>query len=162
MGYFVDGRASALIGTHTHVPTADEQILTGGTAYISDAGMCGDFDSVLGMDKEEPLHALPHQDSRAGVSRRRSARRRSAVSASRSTTRRACARVIAPLRHRRQVVAGRAEILAGAKSLRPSARLGVLADSRRAAVGRQALQAEDRLVEMEQRAVGVGALRRTT
>jgi metallophosphoesterase (TIGR00282 family) len=55
MGYFVDGRASALIGTHTHVPTADEQILPRGTAYISDAGMCGDFDSVLGMDKEEPL-----------------------------------------------------------------------------------------------------------
>ena len=55
MGYFVDGRASAVIGTHTHVPTADEQILDRGTAYISDAGMCGDFDSVLGMDKEEPL-----------------------------------------------------------------------------------------------------------
>jgi 2',3'-cyclic-nucleotide 2'-phosphodiesterase len=55
LGYFVDGRASALIGTHTHVPTADQQILPRGTAYISDAGMCGDFDSVLGMDKEEPL-----------------------------------------------------------------------------------------------------------
>jgi metallophosphoesterase (TIGR00282 family) len=55
MGHFVDGRTSALIGTHTHVPTADEQILPNGTAYISDAGMCGDFDSVLGMDKEEPL-----------------------------------------------------------------------------------------------------------
>jgi hypothetical protein len=45
-----------LIGTHTHVPTADERILAKGTAYISDAGMCGDFDSVLGMDKEEPLN----------------------------------------------------------------------------------------------------------
>ena len=55
LGHFVDGRATAVIGTHTHVPTADEQILTRGTAYISDAGMCGDFDSVLGMDKEEPL-----------------------------------------------------------------------------------------------------------
>jgi metallophosphoesterase (TIGR00282 family) len=55
MGYFVDGRATAVIGTHTHVPTADEQILPKGTAYISDAGMCGDFDSILGMDKEEPL-----------------------------------------------------------------------------------------------------------
>jgi metallophosphoesterase (TIGR00282 family) len=55
MGHFVDGRATAVIGTHTHVPTADEQILAKGTAYISDAGMCGDFDSVLGMDKEEPL-----------------------------------------------------------------------------------------------------------
>ena len=55
MGFFVDGRASAVIGTHTHVPTADEQILPRGTAYISDVGMCGDFNSVLGMDKEEPL-----------------------------------------------------------------------------------------------------------
>ena len=55
MGFFVDGRASALIGTHTHVPTADDRILPKGTAYVSDAGMCGDFDSVLGMDKEEPL-----------------------------------------------------------------------------------------------------------
>ena len=44
-----------MIGTHTHVPTADEQVLNGGTAYISDAGMCGDYDSVLGMNKEEPL-----------------------------------------------------------------------------------------------------------
>src|SRR4029079_9818820 len=55
-GHFVDGRASAVIGTHTHVPTADEQILPRGTAYISDVGMCGDFNSVLGMDKEEPLN----------------------------------------------------------------------------------------------------------
>ena len=53
--HYVDGRASAVVGTHTHVPTADEQILERGTAYISDAGMCGDFNSVLGMDKEEPL-----------------------------------------------------------------------------------------------------------
>jgi len=55
MAHVVDGRATAVIGTHTHVPTADEQILNGGTAYISDAGMCGDFDSILGMDKEEPI-----------------------------------------------------------------------------------------------------------
>jgi 2',3'-cyclic-nucleotide 2'-phosphodiesterase len=55
LGHFVDGRATALIGTHTHVPTADEQILNRGTAYISDVGMCGDYDSVLGMNKEEPL-----------------------------------------------------------------------------------------------------------
>ncbi len=53
--HFVDGRASCVIGTHTHVPTADDQILTGGTAFISDAGMCGDYNSVLGMKKEEPL-----------------------------------------------------------------------------------------------------------
>jgi metallophosphoesterase (TIGR00282 family) len=55
LGYFLDGRASAVIGTHTHVPTADEQILPCGTAYISDIGMCGNYDSVLGMDKQEPL-----------------------------------------------------------------------------------------------------------
>jgi 2',3'-cyclic-nucleotide 2'-phosphodiesterase len=56
LGFFVDGRATGMIGTHTHVPTADEQILPRGTAYVSDAGMCGDFNSVLGMDKEEPLN----------------------------------------------------------------------------------------------------------
>lgn len=55
-GHFVDGRASFVVGTHTHVPTADAQILNGGTAYMSDAGMCGDYDSSLGMDKEEPLN----------------------------------------------------------------------------------------------------------
>ncbi len=55
MGHFVDGRASLLVGTHTHVPTADHQILPGGTAYMSDAGMCGDYLSVIGMDKTEPL-----------------------------------------------------------------------------------------------------------
>ncbi|TIV98269.1 MAG: YmdB family metallophosphoesterase, partial [Mesorhizobium sp.] len=54
--HFVDGRASLVVGTHTHQPTADHQILNGGTAYISDAGMCGDYDSSLGMDKEEPLN----------------------------------------------------------------------------------------------------------
>ncbi len=55
-GHFVDGRASLVVGTHTHVPTADHQILNGGTGYMSDAGMCGDYDSSLGMDKEEPLN----------------------------------------------------------------------------------------------------------
>ncbi len=53
--HYVDGRASCVIGTHTHVPTADDQILAGGTAFMSDAGMCGNYDSVLGMRKEEPL-----------------------------------------------------------------------------------------------------------
>jgi hypothetical protein len=52
MGHFCDGRASAVIGTHTHVPTGDAQILPGGTAYQTDAGMCGDYDSVIGMKKE--------------------------------------------------------------------------------------------------------------
>jgi metallophosphoesterase (TIGR00282 family) len=55
MGHFVDGRASLCVGTHTHVPTADTMILPGGTAYQSDAGMCGDYDSVIGMDKVAPL-----------------------------------------------------------------------------------------------------------
>ena len=54
--HFVDGRASFVVGTHTHQPTADHQIFNGGTAYITDAGMCGDYDSSLGMDKEEPLN----------------------------------------------------------------------------------------------------------
>jgi metallophosphoesterase (TIGR00282 family) len=51
LGHMVDGRASMLVGTHTHVPTADHRILAGGTAYQTDAGMCGDYDSVIGMDK---------------------------------------------------------------------------------------------------------------
>ncbi len=55
MGHFVDGRASLVVGTHTHVPTADSQILVHGTAYQTDAGMTGDYDSVIGMEKEEPL-----------------------------------------------------------------------------------------------------------
>ncbi|MBI1416329.1 MAG: metallophosphoesterase [Limimaricola sp.] len=54
-GHFCDGRASIVVGTHTHVPTADAMILPGGTAYLSDAGMCGDYNSVIGMDKVEPL-----------------------------------------------------------------------------------------------------------
>ena len=54
-GHYVDGRATLVVGTHTHVPTADYMILAHGTAYQSDAGMTGDFDSVIGMDKEEPL-----------------------------------------------------------------------------------------------------------
>lgn len=55
LAHFVDGRATLVVGTHTHVPTADHQILPGGTAYMSDAGMCGDYDSVLGMEKDEPI-----------------------------------------------------------------------------------------------------------
>jgi metallophosphoesterase (TIGR00282 family) len=55
MGHYCDGRASVVVGTHTHVPTADAQILPGGTAFQSDAGMCGDYNSVIGMDKEEPM-----------------------------------------------------------------------------------------------------------
>jgi metallophosphoesterase (TIGR00282 family) len=55
LGHLADGRASAVIGTHTHVPTADDQILPGGTAYISDVGMTGDYDSVIGMNKAVSL-----------------------------------------------------------------------------------------------------------
>ena len=55
MGHFCDGRASLVIGTHTHVPTADAQVLPGGTAYQTDAGGCCDYDSVIGMDKHEAV-----------------------------------------------------------------------------------------------------------
>jgi 2',3'-cyclic-nucleotide 2'-phosphodiesterase len=54
-GHFVDGRVSLVVGTHTHTPSADYRILPGGAAYMSDAGMTGDYDSVIGMDKDEPL-----------------------------------------------------------------------------------------------------------
>jgi 2',3'-cyclic-nucleotide 2'-phosphodiesterase len=55
LGHWCDGRASVVVGTHTHVPTADTTILPGGTAYLTDAGMCGDYLSVIGMDKTEPM-----------------------------------------------------------------------------------------------------------
>ena len=55
IGHFCDGRASLVVGTHTHVPTGDAQILPGGTGYLTDAGMCGDYLSVIGMDKTEPM-----------------------------------------------------------------------------------------------------------
>jgi len=55
IGHYCDGRASIVVGTHTHVPTADAMILPGGTAYLTDAGMCGDYDSVIGMQKDEPM-----------------------------------------------------------------------------------------------------------
>jgi len=55
MGHFCDGRVSLVAGTHTHVPTADAQVLPGGTGYITDVGMCGDYDSVIGMKKATPI-----------------------------------------------------------------------------------------------------------
>ena len=55
MGHLLDGRVSLVVGTHTHVPTADAQILPKGTAYQTDAGMCGDYDSVIGMEKAVPI-----------------------------------------------------------------------------------------------------------
>lgn len=54
-GHLLDGRVSMVVGTHTHIPTADTMIFAGGTAYQSDVGMCGDYDSVIGMQKEEPI-----------------------------------------------------------------------------------------------------------
>ncbi|MEO0402777.1 MAG: TIGR00282 family metallophosphoesterase [Pseudomonadota bacterium] len=55
MGHWCDGRASLVVGTHTHVPTADAMILAKGCGYLSDAGMCGDYNSVIGMQRDEPL-----------------------------------------------------------------------------------------------------------
>lgn len=56
MGQYLDGRVSLVVGTHSHIPTADCQIFEKGTAYQTDAGMCGDYNSVIGMDKEEPIN----------------------------------------------------------------------------------------------------------
>jgi metallophosphoesterase (TIGR00282 family) len=56
MGMFLDGKVSLVVGTHTHIPTSDHRILRGGTALMADAGMCGDYDSVIGVDQEEPLN----------------------------------------------------------------------------------------------------------
>ena len=65
MGHFCNGRVSIVVGSHTHVPTADVQIMSGGTAFQSDAGMCGDYNSVIGMDKSEPMRRfiteMPHE-----------------------------------------------------------------------------------------------------
>lgn len=55
MGHFCDGRVSAVLGTHCHVPTADHRILAKGTAYMTDVGMCGDYESVIGMQKEPAI-----------------------------------------------------------------------------------------------------------
>ncbi len=55
MGHFCDGRASLVVGTHTHVPTGDAMILEGGTGYMTDAGMCGDYHSIIGMERTEPM-----------------------------------------------------------------------------------------------------------
>lgn len=58
LGYYLDGRVSAVAGTHTHVPTADYRVLPGGTAYITDVGMCGNYNSVLGFDIAAPINRL--------------------------------------------------------------------------------------------------------
>jgi metallophosphoesterase (TIGR00282 family) len=56
MGGFLDGKASLVVGTHTHAPTGDHRVLPGGTAFVSDVGMTGDYDSIIGMAKDEPLN----------------------------------------------------------------------------------------------------------
>ena len=63
MGHFCDGRASLVVGTHQHVPTGDAQILPHGTAFQADAGACADYDSVIGMDKAEPLQRFTRKIS---------------------------------------------------------------------------------------------------
>ena len=63
IGHYLDGKASLVVGTHTHVPTNDARILSGGTAYLTDAGMCGDYDSVIGMDKNNSIKRFFKEDS---------------------------------------------------------------------------------------------------
>ena len=63
LGHFADGRASLVVGTHTHVPSADHRILSGGTGFVTDVGMTGDYDSVIGMDKDEPLRRFTRRIS---------------------------------------------------------------------------------------------------
>ncbi|MER2606519.1 MAG: TIGR00282 family metallophosphoesterase [Siculibacillus sp.] len=65
MAHMLDGRVSLVVGTHTHVPTADHRILSGGTAFQSDLGMCGDYDSVIGMEKDEPINRFVTKIGRA-------------------------------------------------------------------------------------------------
>ena len=61
MGWYLDGKVAAVVGTHTHIPTADERVLPNGTAYITDLGMTGCYDSVIGSDKEAVLHRMVHK-----------------------------------------------------------------------------------------------------
>jgi hypothetical protein len=63
MGHLFDSKATLVTGTHTHIPTNDARVLKGGTAYITDSGMCGDYDSVIGMNKENSLKRFFKQDS---------------------------------------------------------------------------------------------------
>tara|TARA_B100001173_G_C15737504_1_gene441317 strand:- start:222 stop:668 length:447 start_codon:yes stop_codon:yes gene_type:complete len=63
IGYFFDGKATLVVGTHTHIPTNDARILKNGTGYQTDAGMCGDYDSVIGMNKENSLNRFLKKNS---------------------------------------------------------------------------------------------------
>ena len=111
MGHFCDGRASLVVGTHTHVPTADHRVLPGGTAFISDVGMTGDYDSVIGMNKAEPLHRFMRAHPVGQVRARE--RPGDAVRASRSrpTTRPGSRPAIAPVRLGGQLARGAAGVL---------------------------------------------------
>ena len=64
MGFLFDGNATFVVGTHTHIPTNDARILKKGTAYLTDAGMCGDYDSVIGMNKQNSLNRFLKKDSK--------------------------------------------------------------------------------------------------
>ena len=70
MGWYVDGRVSAIVGTHTHIPTADTRILPGGTAYQTDCGMTGPYDSVIGVEKDR-CYTNSSRRCRCGWNRRR-------------------------------------------------------------------------------------------
>tara|TARA_B100002019_G_C21200570_1_gene563800 strand:+ start:209 stop:1012 length:804 start_codon:yes stop_codon:yes gene_type:complete len=63
IGHFFDGKATLVVGTHTHIPTNDARILKNGTAYQTDAGMCGDYDSVIGMNKDNSIKRFMKQES---------------------------------------------------------------------------------------------------
>ncbi len=64
IGHFFDGKATLVVGTHTHVPTNDARILENGTAYLTDAGMCGDYNSVIGMNKDNSLNKFLNKESK--------------------------------------------------------------------------------------------------
>ena len=63
IGHIFDGKATFVVGTHTHVPTNDGRVLNKGTAYLTDAGMCGDYNSVIGMDKENSINRFFKRES---------------------------------------------------------------------------------------------------
>ena len=63
IGHFFDGKATLVVGTHTHIPTNDGRVLKNGTAYQTDAGMCGDYDSVIGMNKENSINRFLKENS---------------------------------------------------------------------------------------------------
>ena len=64
IGHFFDGKATLVVGTHTHIPTNDARVLKNGTAYQTDAGMCGDYDSVIGMDKKNSINRFLKENSK--------------------------------------------------------------------------------------------------